>query len=59
MGLWIEIGRLEKIGDFDLSNRTVQKKIEERYGNEIPIDEMVITPDRMFNANNLIIIKEK
>lgn len=54
----IEIGNLEKFGDFDLSDKTVQGKIKERYGNGIPMEELVITPDRMFNANNLIKIKE-
>jgi len=55
----IEIGELERIGDFDLSNRTVQNKVKERYGNEVPKDELVITPDRMFKSKNLITIKEK
>ncbi|MFT4758916.1 MAG: hypothetical protein ACI9XO_001545 [Paraglaciecola sp.] len=55
----IEIGKLERIRDFDLSDKTVQNKIKERYGNRIPTDELIITPDRMFNAKNLITIKEK
>jgi len=41
---WINRGRF---GDFDLSNNTVQNKVKERYGNEIPKDELVITPDRI------------
>ncbi|MFT4972366.1 MAG: hypothetical protein ACI9JY_001570, partial [Saprospiraceae bacterium] len=52
----IEIGKLERIRDFDLSDKTVQNKIKERYGNRIPTDELIITPDRMFNAKNLITI---
>jgi len=55
----IEIGKLEKIGDFDLSNKTVQTKVKERYGAAIPKDEMVITPDRMFKSEKLITIKVK
>ncbi len=55
----IEIGELEKIGDFDLSNKTVQKKVKERYGSEIPKNEYVITPDRMFKSEKLITVKEK
>jgi len=54
----VEIGELEKIGDFDLSDKEVQKKIRERYDNEIPKDELVITPDRMFNSKNLRTIKK-
>lgn len=55
----IEIGKLERFGDFDLSNRTVQNKVKERYDSEIPKDELVITPDRMFKSKKLITIKEK
>ena len=54
----IEIGTLEKFNDFDLSNQTVQKKVKERYGNKIPKDELVITPDRMFESNKLITVIE-
>ena len=54
----IEIGELEKIGDFNLSNKTVQKKLKERYGNSIPLDEYVITPDRMFKSKKLITVFE-
>jgi uncharacterized protein YycO len=53
----IEIGKLEKIRHFDLSNPIVQEKVQERYGNTIPTNEWVITPDRMFRAKNLITIK--
>ena len=49
----IEIGKLERFKDFDLSDKVVQQKIKERYGAEIPLDELVITPDRMYNASNL------
>jgi len=49
----IEIGKLEKIKDFDLSDKRVEKKVKERYGNRLPLDELVITPDRMFNSNLL------
>ncbi len=55
----IEIGKLERFGDFDLSNRTVQNKVRERYGKEIPKDELVITPDRMFKSKKLITIIEE
>ena len=55
----IEIGKLEKIGDFDLSNSIVQHKVQERYGSEIPKDELVISPDRMFKSRKLITVKER
>ena len=54
----IEIGKPERMGNFDLSNETVRKKARERYGDHIPEDEPVITPDAMFRAENLITITE-
>ena len=32
----IEIGKLEKLSDFDLSNKIVKQKMKERYGKNIP-----------------------
>ena len=55
----IEVGKLERISDFNLSDRVVQSKIKERYGNNVPENELVITPDRMFNDTKLITVKEK
>lgn len=55
----IEIGALERIGDFNLSNKTVQKKVRERYGDKVPKEEWVITPDQMFHAKNLRTVREK
>ncbi len=55
----IEIGGLQKIKDFDLSDGIVQSKVKERYGNTIPSEELVITPDRMFQAENLVLVLEQ
>ncbi len=52
----IEIGELQKLSDFDLSNKIVKQKIKERYGNHIPINEKVISPERMFNSNKLVTV---
>lgn len=52
----IEIGKLKKLRDFKLNNPVVQKKLMERYGNNIPLDEPVIAPVDMFNSPLLIII---
>ena len=53
----IEIGKLEKLRDFDLSNEVVQKKMKERYGDKIPIDEIVISPAAIFNSELLFTVK--
>ena len=54
----IEIGQLEKLSDFDLSNEIVKQKIKERYGENIPMNEKVISPAAMFNSTNLETIME-
>ena len=46
--LGISIGRLQKLGDFDLSDPLVQAKLRERYGKAIPLQETVISPQAMF-----------
>lgn len=53
----IRIGELEKFKDFDLSNPIVKNKVKERYGDKIPQNELVITPDKMFKSKKLIQIK--
>jgi hypothetical protein len=49
----IEIGELNKLKDFDLSSPDVKKIMEKRYGNEIPLNEDVISPASMFNSSLL------
>jgi uncharacterized protein YycO len=53
----IEIGKLEKLSDFDLTNEAVKKKMDERYGNKIPMDEIVISPASIFDSELLITVK--
>ncbi|RMG64848.1 MAG: YiiX family permuted papain-like enzyme [Bacteroidetes bacterium] len=54
----IEIGELEELSDFDLSSEPVQQKMRERYGDDIPWDEPVISPAAMFDARNLVTVAE-
>jgi hypothetical protein len=52
----IEIGKLEKLSDFDLSDEIVKKKMKERYGSKIPMDEIVISPAAIFTSELLITV---
>jgi len=52
----IEIGELEKLGDFNLTDKAVKQKLKERYGDNIPKDELVISPASMFESNELITV---
>jgi len=58
-GLGIRIGRLQKVRDLDLSDPIVKTKIKERYGNKIPLDETVISPNEMFSSDLLVTVTQK
>jgi len=55
-GLGIRIGQLQKLRDFDLSDPVVQAKLQERYGDQVPLEETVISPGAMFSAESLTVV---
>lgn len=57
-GANIEVGKLETLADFNLSHPLVKKKLKERYGENIPLDEIVISPVSILKSNNLETITE-
>jgi hypothetical protein len=48
--LGLEIGRRQKLREFDLSDEIVKAKMRERYGSKLPMDEPVISPAAMFDS---------
>jgi uncharacterized protein YycO len=52
----IEIGNLQKLSSFDLNNKIVKEQLKNRYGNNIPINEFVISPEAIFNSDQLITV---
>ena len=52
-----EVGKLEKLSDFDLTNAAVKAKMKERYGTKIPLNETVISPAAIFDSENLITVR--
>lgn len=55
----IEIGQLEQLKDFDLTSEIVKQKINERFGDNIPFTEKVISPATMFDSDKLETVMEK
>ncbi len=53
----IEIGKLEKLSDFDLTNEAVKKIMKDRYGDKIPTEEIVISPASIFDSELLTTIE--
>lgn len=54
--LGIEIGALQRLREFDLSSEAVRKKLQERYGEKIPLQEQVISPSEMFESTLLVAV---
>ena len=55
----MKLGKLQKLKDFDLSNPTVQAKLKERYGKNVPLNETVISPQAVFDAPGLETVDKK
>ena len=58
-GLGIDIGVLQTIRDFNLTDPAVRAKMRERYGDNVPLSEPVISPVSMFRSNLLLTIAEQ
>jgi uncharacterized protein YycO len=56
--LGLEIGELNTFRDYDLANPAVLKKLEERFGTRVPLDETVISPASMFRSTQLVTVYE-
>jgi hypothetical protein len=57
-GIGIRLGEQQTIADFDLSHPAVQAKVRERYGDQIPLSEVVVSPVAIFNAAELVTVYE-
>jgi hypothetical protein len=51
--LGLSLGKLKQLKDFDLSHPVVKFKLQERYGNNIPLKEEMISPGDMYNSELL------
>jgi uncharacterized protein YycO len=49
----LEVGKLQKLRDFDLKSPVVQKIMQQRYGADIPYNETVIAPSSIFESGLL------
>lgn len=55
----IEVGDLRKLRDFDLSSAIVKTIMAERYGDAVPLNEDVISPEDMFISDKLEFVVQK
>ncbi|MCB1056838.1 MAG: YiiX family permuted papain-like enzyme [Acidobacteria bacterium] len=54
--LGIDLGELETIRDFDLSDPIVRAKVQERWGGPPPDNETVISPVAIFDSDRLVTV---
>jgi hypothetical protein len=52
-GAGLEVGKLQKLGDFDLSDEAVKAKLQQRFGSRVPLEETVISPVAIFMSELL------
>ena len=57
--LGLELGQLQTISEFDLSDPLVQVKLRERFGDSIPRNETVISPAAIFASELLVKVHEE
>ncbi|MBK9615244.1 MAG: YiiX family permuted papain-like enzyme [Uliginosibacterium sp.] len=57
--LGIRIGALQRLREFKLDDPAVRRKLVERYGNKIPLDEPVISPAAMADSDLLVDVVQR
>ncbi|MGO8968719.1 MAG: YiiX family permuted papain-like enzyme [Myxococcaceae bacterium] len=57
--LGIRLGEPQRLRDFDLSVPEVQQKLAQRFGAQVPLDEPVISPQRLFESARLATVTER
>ena len=54
----IKLGKLKKLKEFDLTHPLVKKLLKERYGDNPPLEDKVISPDTMYESKELETVLE-
>ncbi len=52
--LGVELGTTATVASFDLESTVVKNKMKERYGENIPLNEIVISPSAVFYSDELV-----
>jgi cell wall-associated NlpC family hydrolase len=54
----IELGKMQKLKEFNLSSPEVKEILSEYYGNKIPVEEKAISPAAIFASKALVAIEQ-
>jgi hypothetical protein len=55
--LGVQLCPLKHLRDFNLDDPDVKVTLEKRYGKNIPLDEVVVSPADIYNSNKLITVR--
>jgi hypothetical protein len=50
----LKVGKIKELKDYDLTHPMVRKIMKQRYGNDIPYEEPMISPGEIFESDLLI-----
>lgn len=53
-GLNLDVGQLQRLGEFNLSDPYVKEKLKERFGEAVPLSEVVVSPAAMMQSEQLV-----
>jgi hypothetical protein len=57
-GLGVELGHLQRLGDFDLGDPVVAAAVRARWGGHVPLDERVVSPGAIAESPLLVVVAE-
>lgn len=57
--LGIELGKPKPLKEFNINHPKVKEFLKKRYGDNVPMDELIISPAAIFNADNLFTVKNE
>jgi hypothetical protein len=55
----IALSEPQRLKDFDLSSAAVQQKMKERYGEAVPLEELVVSPAALYDSPLLITVDDE
>ena len=57
-GADIQISKKKQLKDFDLTSEAVHKVMDERYGDDVPLEETVVAPADLFASEKLVLVDQ-
>jgi len=55
----IQVGNMQQMKEFNLSDPIVSQNLKERYGTRIPLNEPVISPEAIYISDRLETVMKK